>query len=425
MKTIIKLRVLLISLTSFALSASGQTTPAKVNPAMTYYRAFLLAPESSDSDQECLASNNLWSVTLPAHFGELVARYDPEFKLVRQAGQLSGPCDWGIDMSQGPATLLPHLARCKGVMVAARYRVLWHLQNGQQEEARDGLLAAFVLARNISRDGTLISVLVQIAAETICTDIIAENYAKFTPKTLEGLVHGMDAAPAAGTAAASITFEKLTFHDWFLNKIEELRLATPGNEATIMAGIRNLVVSLEGPEPGEQSAVGPSLWERITQAGGNNSDGIIQLLRQEDLAYDRLSKIMGLPFSQFDQEAKAFAADLDRELNPMLADALGACLKARQREFRVQVLLAMVHAAAEYRLHGESGLLRVEDPCGQGPFAFERFLFGGVDRGLRLRSAFQGSGFPETMIFVENPGRPFFLAGPHAGEPRVQNTGPR
>ena len=93
-------------------------------------------------------------------------------------------------------------------------------------------LAAFVLARNTSRDGTLISVLVQIAAEAIGCDIIAENYGKFTPQTLQELVRGIDAAPAAGTAAASITFEKITFHDWFLNKIEELQRTTPGNEAT-------------------------------------------------------------------------------------------------------------------------------------------------------------------------------------------------
>ena len=192
-----------------------------------------------------------------------------------------------------------------------------------------------------------------------------------------------------------------------------------------MAGIRNLVVGVEGPEPGEPPVVGPSLWERITQAGGNTSDGIMRLLRQEDLAYDRLAKVMALPFSQFDQQAKAFAADLDREQNPMVAEALAACFKARQREFRTQVLMAMVRAAVEYRLHGESGLLSVKDPCGQGPFAFERFMFEGVERGLRLESAFHGSGFPEVMIFVDKPGHPFFLAGPHAGEARVQNTGPR
>jgi hypothetical protein len=425
MKTIINLSLLVVSLTTMVSSVFGQTTPAEANPALRYYRAFLLAPDVSESDMDYLASNNLWSVTLPTQFGDLVARYDPEFKLVRQAGQLSGPCDWGIDFSQGPNTLLPQLARCKGVMVGARYRVAWHLQNGRQEEARDDLLAAFVLARNISRDGTLISVLVQIAAESIGADIIAENFGKFTPQTLEELVRGIDAAPTEGTAAASIAFERIAFHGWFLNKIEELQRANPGNEPKVMAGIRDLLVDYEGHEPEDSQTPGPRLWERIARAGGNTSDGIVRLLRQEDLAYDRLAKIMALPFSQFGPQAKPFAAEFDREMNPMIARGLTAYLKARQREFRLQTWMAMVHAAVEYRLHGESGLLSVKDPCGQGPFSFERFMFEGADRGLRLESEYHGSGFPEVMIFVDKGGRPFFYVGPYAGKGREQNPGRR
>jgi hypothetical protein len=94
-------------------------------------------------------------------------------------------------------------------------------------------------------------------------------------------------------------------------------------------------------------------------------------------------------------------------------------MKARQREFKVQVWLAMLHTATEYKLHGDPGLLTVADPCGQGPFAFQRFVLEGVDRGFQLKSSFEGSGFTETMIFVEKQGPPFFLDGPHVGEPRV------
>ena len=45
MKTIINLTVLLLSMTAMVSSNSGQTTPAETNPAMAYYRAFLLAPD--------------------------------------------------------------------------------------------------------------------------------------------------------------------------------------------------------------------------------------------------------------------------------------------------------------------------------------------------------------------------------------------
>src|SRR5262245_52079095 len=106
-----------------AVGVAAEQLSTDINPALRYYQAFLVAPDVSESDLDYLATNNLWSQTLPKKFGEIVDRYDPEFKLVRQAADSKVPCDWGVDMAEGPEALLPHLARCKAVMVGARYRV--------------------------------------------------------------------------------------------------------------------------------------------------------------------------------------------------------------------------------------------------------------------------------------------------------------
>ena len=417
MKITKALLALLISWTGLIVSVHSENVRTDINPALTYYQAFLLAPEVSEADFEYLATNNLWSPTLPARFGEVVGRYDSEFKLVNQAARSTVPCDWGIDMSRGPATLLPQLARCKAVMIGARYRVAWDLQNGRPDQARDDLLSSFALARNISRDGTLISVLVQIAAECIGCNIIAENYGKFSAQILQQIVQGIDAAPPRGTVAASIAFEKSTYHEWFINKIVELQQASPGDDTRAMAGIHDLIVGYQGND-NEQNPIQASLWEQVRTAGGNTSDGILKLLRQENDWYDRLGALMALPYAEFEPQAKEFEAQLKQSQNPFVSEAFPACLKARQRELKVHVWLAMLHAALQYQLHGDSGLSNVNDPCGQGPFAFQRFYFQGVDRGFQLTSAFQGSGFIEKMIFVETRGTPFLLDGPHAGEAR-------
>jgi len=91
-------------------------------------------------------------------------------------------------------------------------------------------------------------------------------------------------------------------------------------------------------------------------------------------------------------------------------------LKGRAKELRIQVVLAMVRAAVEYKLHGEQGLQSVKDPCGQGPFALQRFVFQGVDRGFELKSPFDAGGFQQVLIFVEKEGPPFLIDGPHAGQ---------
>jgi hypothetical protein len=104
----------------------------------------------------------------------MMGKYDGQFRLVRQAAQAQMPCDWGIDMSAGPATLLRQLARAKAVTQTARLRALWHLQECHPTEAGDDLSAAFALGRNIARDGTLISVLVQIAIHPRSVNYMAE-----------------------------------------------------------------------------------------------------------------------------------------------------------------------------------------------------------------------------------------------------------
>ena len=76
----------------------------------------------------------------------------------------------------------------------------------------------------------------------------------------------------------------------------------------------------------------------------------------------------------------------------------------------------MVRAAVEYKLHREPGLKSVMDPCGQGPFAFEQFVFQGVDRGFELKSDYDGRGFQEALIFVEKDGPPFQVNGKNAGQ---------
>jgi hypothetical protein len=411
--------LVLAGLTILRVAASAEVNlRSDINPALEYYQAFLLAPEVTESEMDYLASNNLWSTSLPKHFGEIVGRYDAEFRILRPTIGSTVPCDWGLDMSAGPAILLPHLSRCKAVMVGTRYRVAWDLQQGRQPDACNDLIAAFTLARNVSRDGSLISVLVQIAAESIGCDIIAENYGKFSNEALQRLVQGIDSAPSRGTAAASIGFEKSAFHDWLTRKIQEARAQSPNDEAKVMKQVRLLVIGMEGPEAGEGNVPRDNVWEQLSKAGGETSEGIVRALNEERAAYDQLATIMALPYAEFDAAARSFSAELPASQYPLFAESLPACLKARQREFRVQVWLAMVHTALNYRLHGEPGLLMVNDPCAKGPFAFQRFLFEGVDRGFQLKSAYQGTGFQETMIFVEKPGTPFFLAGPHAGEPR-------
>ena len=398
---------ILIFLAAGLASGVAEQFRTDINPALRYYQAFILAPDLSPADHDYLLTNDWRGQKLPERFGELLARYNNQFTLVRQAAYATVPCDWGIDMSPGPATLLPGLARNKAIVVTARLRAMWFLQNGRPAEAAQDLVASFTLARNSSRDGTLISVLVQIACENILCAAVAENYFQLSPETLKQVVDGFDAAPSRGTVAASLSTERAFFHDWLKNKILELQKQNPGDESKVMASVHDLIIGMQGDEGGQNATTQEDFWRRLLTASGGTSSGILDLLRSEEPLYEKAAAVMALPQHEYENQMKEFQQEIQQSTDPFMPQMFSAWEKCRVKEFACLVRLAMVRAAAEYKLHGEQGLRNVLDPYSQAPFSFDRIIVDGIDRGFELTSAYAGRGNPETLVFVEKDGPSF------------------
>ncbi|HEV8542797.1 MAG TPA: hypothetical protein VGR78_10435 [Verrucomicrobiae bacterium] len=402
--------------TAFVSAAPPRTD---INPAMLYYQAFNVAVDLSESDRNYLFTNDWAGQKVTPQATQLLDRYANQFKLVRQAALSTVPCDWGIDFTPGPATLLPHLSRVKGIVQALRVRAILDLQSGHPEDARDNLLAAFVLGRNCARDGVLISAMVQLAAEGMIYSTVAQNFYEFPPETLKQLADGFGAAPARRTVADCMPAEKTWFHAWMIDKVLELQKENPGNDAKVVSAIRDLVTGLEGDGQEGQPRLkqnSPSIADQLVQAAGGASAGVLKLLRDEAPFYDKASTILALPCGEYEEQMKNFRAEIQNAANPLLDLTFPALEKCRPKEFGTVTQMAMVRAAIEFKLRGEDGLRSVADPCGQGPFASERFSFEGVDRGFALKSPYAGRGFPEVLIFVEKAGPSFAVSGKDAGE---------
>ncbi len=403
----------LLILTGTMLVSRAEPYRTDINPALAYYRAFLMQPESmSQADWDYLASKNGKEQKLPERFGPIAASYDYQFELVRQAGHATVPCVWGTDLCLSPNVALPHLARAKAVARAAQVRVVWDLQHGRQDDARDDLLAAFVLGRNIASHPILIGALVQDAIESINYGTMAEHFGEFSPETLKQLVDGFDAAPARHTMADCMPSEQ-GLYDWLLRTLQGLQKAYPNDDAKVMAGFR------ESGYAGLVEFTGDTnFWRQITAASGGTGEGLLKLAREMEPLFPRLTGIMALPQPEYEVQLKQLLADTRESRNPFLTDYLRLWeqIHFRTKEFASQAQLAMVRAAAEYKLHGEAGLKSVMDPFGNGPFAFQRFVFKGVDRGFELKSAYAGTDAPFVMIFVEKQGPAFQITGPDAGK---------
>lgn len=385
-----------------------------INPALQYYQAFILAPDLSQIDRDYLFTNEWRGQRLPERVGELLGRYNNQFTLVRHAAYATVPCDWGIDMSPGPATLLPGLARNKAIVQTARLRATWFLQHGQQAEAAEDLIAAFALARNSSRDGTLISVLVQIAAENILSAAVAENYYQLAPETLKQIADGFEAAPVPGTVAGCVATERAFFHDWLKRKLLELQKENAGDDVKTMAALRDLIEGMEGGDEGSNQTRS-NFWDRLLKTSGGTSAGILSLIVDQESWYEKLAAILALPQQEYETRIKEFNEAIQKSSNPFVSQSFSPWQKCRTKEFASLVRLAMVQAAAQYKLRGEEGLRSVLDPYGEAPFEFTRFAFEGVDRGFELKSTYAGRGAPESLIFVEKDGPPFSV------NPKIEN----
>ena len=408
-KTICLLTLILMGT---VLGSRAEPYRTDINPALLYYQSFIMGAQLSQADHDYLFTNQWQGQQLPARFGELVGQSDNAFKLVLQASHATVPCDWGIDWSAGPYTFLPHLARVKATIQMAQLRAIWNLQNGLQAGAGDDLIAAFTLARNGSRDNSLIAVLVQIAGEAIVNSTVAANFGRFSPETLKKLMEGFDAAPPRGTMANAIaTTESHCFSDWAEARVSELRKEYPGDDAKVLDSFRSIFEDF-----GDAGQPDTNTWPRIVAAAGGTSEGFLKLVRGIQPMFSRLAAIAALPQPEFEEQIKLFYADIRKSSNPLIAAIFPDFEKARVKEFASLTDSAMVRAAVEYKLHGESGLQSVNDPYGHGPFQFQRFFFEGVDRGFELKSSYAGRGFPEVMIFVEKDGPPFHVNGKYAGQ---------
>ena len=184
-----------------------------------------------------------------------------------------------------------------------------------------------------------------------------------------------------------------------------------------MTGLRDC-----GYVSGMESVGETDLWPRLVAASGGTSEGLLRLVREAEPVLTAVAELMALPPTEYETRAKQFSVEIRRSQNPFI-NVLGFLIDKwqqrgfRPREFRVEAELAMVQSAVACRRQGLRGLQNVRDPFGDGPFAYRRFLFQGVDRGFELKSAYAGADAPFLMIFVEKPGPAFEVIGPNAGKP--------
>ncbi len=406
--------LLVFTFCATASAENGGSLRTNINPALLYAQAILLMQDSSD--QAYLHTNEWRGRPLDHRFTELMELNDKVFRILRQASRQKVPCDWGYDLSLGPELLLPSLAKVRSLAQTARLRIRWHLENGRPDDARDDLLATFILGRQTAKDGVLISALVQVAAENMLSTGIAENWFRFSSETLQQVMDGLASAPARGRMAECVETERTSMKGWFVRKIEEFQAGSRDEKEALQKSL-NMLRSIMDPGNESPKAVGSPTPDSVVQEAGRTTAGLLAQLKELDPLYDEAAVLMTLPYNQFQSQIKVFNEKISTHPNPFVQFLFPAFEKCRIREFAIETKLAILRAAHAYRLSGDVGLSRIHEPHFNEPFQFRRFVFEGLDRGFELKSKIATWDGTESLIFVEKDGPAFYLDGKKVGMP--------
>lgn len=152
--------------TSRDLQAWRGPIPATENAALRILEATDYLPPSGFGQTEWPSSTEEMGPEQRDEFSEIVTNNAPALEILHRAASLKA-ARYPVDYSRGPGTLLPHLAKVKGMTQLLRAEALVHAEEGRLQNAADSTIAGVALARSLESEPLLISQLVRIAGLSI------------------------------------------------------------------------------------------------------------------------------------------------------------------------------------------------------------------------------------------------------------------
>ena len=295
-------------LIAYATSAQqGWIDRKDINPALIYWKEFLVMAGNPNNDE---VEPNHDKPAIDSEYEKAVRAYDEHFRRLAKARQMTVPCDWGGDNTEGPSLLLPHLAYAKRTSQIARLRVRYYLEKGRPDKAVEDLLTAFTLARHVGQELYLINVLVEIAMNGILLDAIAESFHLFPDDALKQLESGLKRLPKGGSVASTITMERNFMAGWMEKEIKDVLESVGGDEVKALPILEEKVKTFGAAENGV------SFGRMKTSIGDTN--GLLKLLRVIYPYYDEAQRLFAPPPQESLDAVETFMKKVEKSDNPFV-----------------------------------------------------------------------------------------------------------
>jgi hypothetical protein len=337
-------------------SAPAGTPPeAGANAALKYWQAFATLPRLAAGEKAKLKDDRQ-TMPLDARAREIVAEATYALDMMRR-GAAVPRCDWAIGWAdEGLENRLPYLDGAMLLSSLACLRARLRFEEGLNVEAIADILAAITMARHISLDGSLPSILLRNGIERRCSETLALYLSRFDAETLKNLKKRLNALPRGGSLGTAVREEQTLETGHYVRKLKEAK-----DEKEALAFLTRM-----GNSPGDAQAL-------LEECGGTSA-GVVKHTEELRTWYAQLAKQMELPLDQFEREQERAAAKL--AANPMYKKFVPAILRCRWLQRQAEVRHALLSAALAVQLDGRDALKNYPDPVDGGSFEYEAFKGG-------------------------------------------------
>ena len=358
------------------------------NAALSYWQAFATLPKFTEAEQTRLISEHL-TMPLDAQTTEIVRKAEYALRMMHHAAVLPR-CEWGIDWEPsidweagGFEVLLPQMDAARVLSSLACIRARMRFEEGHRAQAINDIVAAARMGRQVSRDGSLVGVLVGYSIEGGMIGALALSLPRLDPGTIKDLKTRLDALPEGGNPAAAMRACEEKTLDWFIHKVKSAK----DKESLVATLTPFALLAIEGrARVSDPVAEGRALLDKF----GGSATSVLELAEAARPSYALMAEKLRLPVAEFEKE---FERETTRQAgNPWFKLFFPAVVKARQAQARDEVRRALISAAFAVQVDGRDALKTHADPVGGGPFEYTKFA-----GGFELRSKLMHEGRPLSL----------------------------
>jgi hypothetical protein len=336
-------------LTCSILRADKPVTDLSANAALDYWQAIYFAPKLDVEQSKLLGE--IGSVPLD-DAAKLVEQGRLSIKFARM-GAKKPLCSWGESRQQeGFTALTPHLRVADDLARLMLLQARLEVSEGRGRDAAEDWISALALARHVSSDGLIISLLFGYGIDAAVIDNAAVDLAHLDKASLDHLARSLDNLRPRPTLASAVRVEQEAGQRWLIAKLKQDH--DPNWQAKFTALLGN-------GDPASPTAT--------IVAGFTTADSLARKLQELDPTIDQLERVASMSLDQFARDWPALEAQL--KANPAAALVMaGDFSRIRRAQAMAEARLALFKAAVDVLRHGASSLKAHPDPFGNGPLSY-------------------------------------------------------